>query len=1053
MKSSIKFISTCLAVLSPIIFAASTCHALSPEHLLKYSIQEIEFYDEDNCSDTSTGGNCGNSAKEVYWSALSNTFGAVQAAGIFGNIMNEGGFNPVSVESCTSNNPFDFKSDTWRSGWSAEEYTEGNKTTGVGSFGITWERYKYFDFIEEKNGHDLIEKYFLHPEEYSFGGCSDLSVGSSETGGDALRAKIGDADYNRLVSIEVEYMLKMLSDSGYGFDMDKFKSLTTPEEAAEFFSMNYEKCEGCTTAGSAENQERKTAAKKAYDEMKDFACSSGGIFKGKGYNYSDEEIKRLAAAALSENGCSTQAMKTELSIMANLTEERGYDSIIEYIQLPVPPGFFAAKTGATYRGSEYQSVTEEQFQAAVDVIRNGNRTMPPGINEHDCLGDLSGIDFDGTGNYEQFTGGGCNGSARNVDTGRFKSGITKIKNVYGSEYTFYAFAGGDCGDPFGYTGDTPPAGTGASSGGSSSTSSSGGSSSPASKVTPAKITLIGDSISVMSEDAIKAKFPDGFLNMVGSRHPTSKGVCDGDEGGLSILEKLVKGSGSIVTQHSSGGCESVNVEASTLTNAVIWELGTNSVGATEETMKKVIELVGSNRKLYLVTPYDGVNKSSADGIADMYRKLANENDNVYVIDWNNAVSGNESQYIVQSDHVHPNEEGQKLFADLLSQASASTEVCASGTTVTAGNFEWYTQWEEPWKSVSFGNSTVGRAGCGPTSFAMMASILLGHAITPKDTAKVAVDTNSLYNGGSGGSLESVTKNLADHFNLEYDEKPWSSPQEAVDIINKYLDEGWMVHVSGAGSDPFTAGGHYIGIIGKSSSGKWLLANSAVTEDKRSKEYDPMGLVTAGLHYNIKAIRSSGNSAANCAGECGATAADSAGGLVSGGMNLEQAEAFMKQYKEMSMEDYNKALNDGTIYLSTLNCCPNCGDGKEALANCTVFSRWFVATQTTLDVGSANEHRGNGDQLAKVYHDDFNLPMGTEPRPYSIFSKHAGGQWSSYGHTGIVLGVDKENDKIIIGEAGCLFSSDAYTYTGAKEKPLSEWLTDVDYTYLDSVLKK
>ena len=156
MKSSIKYISICLAIAAPILIGGVS-HTLSEEHLLEYSIQEIEFYDEDQCGDSGNGGNCGNTAKEIYWSALSNTFGPVQAAGIFGNIMNEGGFNPVSVESCTGNNPFDFKSDTWRSGWSAQEFTEGNKTTGVGSFGITWERYKYFDFIEEKNGKDLID--------------------------------------------------------------------------------------------------------------------------------------------------------------------------------------------------------------------------------------------------------------------------------------------------------------------------------------------------------------------------------------------------------------------------------------------------------------------------------------------------------------------------------------------------------------------------------------------------------------------------------------------------------------------------------------------------------------------------------------------------------------------------------------------------------------------------------------------------------------------------------------------------------------------------------
>ena len=123
MKLNIKRTSICLGLIASIAIGAGTCYALSPEHLLEYSIQEIEFYDEDLCVDDSGGGTCGDSAKEIYWTALSDTFGPIQAAGIFGNIMNEGGFNPVSVESCTSNNPFDFKAKTWKSGWSAEEYT------------------------------------------------------------------------------------------------------------------------------------------------------------------------------------------------------------------------------------------------------------------------------------------------------------------------------------------------------------------------------------------------------------------------------------------------------------------------------------------------------------------------------------------------------------------------------------------------------------------------------------------------------------------------------------------------------------------------------------------------------------------------------------------------------------------------------------------------------------------------------------------------------------------------------------------------------------------
>ena len=75
----------------------------------------------------------------------------------------------------------------------------------------------------------------------------------------------------------------------------------------------------------------------------------------------------------------------------------------------------------------------------------------------------------------------------------------------------------------------------------------------------------------------------------------------------------------------------------------------------------------------------------------------------------------------------------------------------------------------------------------------------------------------------------------------------------------------MVHTSGSGSDPFTSGGHYIGIRGITSEGKWLLADSNGTspggyqqngkKNTLEKEWDPKDVVDAGLRLgNIKAIK-------------------------------------------------------------------------------------------------------------------------------------------------------------------------------------------------------
>lgn len=190
------------------------------------------------------------------------------------------------------------------------------------------------------------------------------------------------------------------------------------------------------------------------------------------------------------------------------------------------------------------------------------------------------------------------------------------------------------------------------------------------------ITLIGDSISVMSENKLKEKFPNAVMTMVGSRHPTSRGICaeDSDKGGLGTLQVLASGSGVVAVQHQGQtSCETIAIDSSSLKKNVIWELGTNTTGANRDTIEKVIELVGENRNLYLVTPFNNNSNLNAttDSIADMYRDVAGSYGNVYVIDWNKAVRDNVSKYL-DSGGYHPSADGSRLLADLIAEAIVSS---------------------------------------------------------------------------------------------------------------------------------------------------------------------------------------------------------------------------------------------------------------------------------------------------------------------------------------------------------------------------------------------
>lgn len=81
-------------------------------------------------------------------------------------------------------------------------------------------------------------------------------------------------------------------------------------------------------------------------------------------------------------------------------------------------------------GSDYVSIIK-------DVLVNGNFTLPLYVNEHDCFSDIA---WAKNGNVE----------INKKDRSAYVPHKTRIRNVMGSEYTFYSFPA-PASDPFGYT--------------------------------------------------------------------------------------------------------------------------------------------------------------------------------------------------------------------------------------------------------------------------------------------------------------------------------------------------------------------------------------------------------------------------------------------------------------------------------------------------------------------------------------------------------------------------------------------------------------------------
>jgi hypothetical protein len=192
--------------------------------------------------------------------------------------------------------------------------------------------------------------------------------------------------------------------------------------------------------------------------------------------------------------------------------------------------------------------------------------------------------------------------------------------------------------------------------------------------------------------------------------------------------------------------------------------------------------------------------------------------------------------------------------------------CIGGASAWSGvGFPVYLQCDPRWGTLRFGSegihgstgSTICGAGCGPASFAMMATALLGREITPADTSDVAGKAG-MYVAGSGSS-HAVTQVLAEHYGLQY-EHISTSRATVVEDVSRYLREGWMIHNSGggdygSGAAPYSKGGHYIGIRGITAEGKWLIADSASQSRDQNKEWDPQDVLAAGMNIsNLWAIK-------------------------------------------------------------------------------------------------------------------------------------------------------------------------------------------------------
>ena len=155
------------------------------------------------------------------------------------------------------------------------------------------------------------------------------------------------------------------------------------------------------------------------------------------------------------------------------------------------------------------------------------------------------------------------------------------------------------------------------------------------------VTLIGDSISYMSQEELRDALPGVDLEAVGGIQFARYSEWAGESGMVRIKKHALR-------------------------EVVVFLLGSNE-GVTTEELKAFYDYVGEGHKIVLMTIYRGHRPDDMARWNDNIKSFAAEHENVYLMDWYSENADNPSRYLLQ-DMLHPVESGQLRFAELVRQS-------------------------------------------------------------------------------------------------------------------------------------------------------------------------------------------------------------------------------------------------------------------------------------------------------------------------------------------------------------------------------------------------
>ena len=320
---------------------------------------------------------------------------------------------------------------------------------------------------------------------------------------------------------------------------------------------------------------------------------------------------------------------------------------------------------------------------------------------------------------------------------------------------------------------------------------------------------------------------------------------------------------------------------------------------------------------------------------------------------------------------------------------------------TANNFVYYSQADPQWGSYTFADTNISRAGCGPTTMAMIMSQYTGKNYTPD--RMVEIGSKYLSNGYTEWGLFPY---IASQFKTDIKEGITNA-----DKIKAELSKGNAVALSGrngATGSPYTKGGHIVAAVG-------VDGNNILVNDPRSpqhtKAYTP-SQINSGLRggfsfaktkdtANVDISLSSLGSNLSNAGTTSATDNTSASVNTMGGFDVlnnafQNLAASVYNGKEVDLFATNTSTDETSTSSSGYT---NAGSdllGK-LLENKYNLSKVFEVGQSAVmnNSGAGAISSGNGDAGGKSYGVvQFTSKAGQSVKGFINYLKQKKPEWGS-----------------------------------------------------------